>query len=100
MQLTLLNFLIGFFLMNAMPHWIMGLTKTRFLSAFGFTPQANIVYSFLNTAIALSLFVWGYGTEALLSNGVFVGAAAMLLIYYLTGKFFVDFFHNNYKEIA
>ncbi len=95
MTFSWIDFLIGFFLMNAMPHWVLGLTKTRFLSAFGFSPQANITYSFLNVAIALILFGWCYGLPAVLGNGVFVGAAAMMLIYYLTGRMFLNMFREN-----
>ena len=92
MELNSVDFLIGFLLMNAMPHWILGLTKTRMLSAFGFSPQANIAYSFLNVAVALSLFHFQYGLPSLISHGVFVGGLAMLIIYYLTGKFFINLF--------
>ena len=95
MTFTWIDFLIGFFLMNAMPHWIFGLTKTRMLSAFGFTAQANIAYSFLNVAIALILFGWRYGLPAILDNGVFVGAAAMMLIYYFTGRMFLNLFRED-----
>ena len=92
MEFTILDFLIGFFLMNAMPHWIFGITKTPMLSAFGLSPQANIAYSFLNVAIALTLFQFQYGIQTFLSSGIAVGALAMLVIYYLTGKFFVTFY--------
>ena len=92
MTFTILDFLVGFLLMNAMPHWIFGITKTRMLSAFGFSPQANIAYSFLNIAVALTLFHFQHGIQTLFSSGVAVGALAMLVIYYLTGKFFVNTF--------
>ena len=95
MQFTLLDFLIGFFLMNAMPHWLFGITKTRMLSAFGFSPQANIAYSFLNVIIALMIFHIQYGIQMLFSSGITVGVLAMLVIYYLTGKFFLNTFQKN-----
>lgn len=95
MEFTLIDFLVGFLLMNAMPHWIFGITKTRMLSAFGFSHQANIAYSFLNIAIALSLLQFQYGLTQLLNNGVVIGALAMLVIYYLTGKFFLTLFEEK-----
>ena len=98
MTFTWIDFLIGFFLMNAMPHWILGLTNTRFLSAFGFTAQANIAYSFLNVAMALLLFSWRYGIADIFSNGVFVGTAAMMLIYYLTGRMFLHMFKEEHTQ--
>lgn len=95
MEFTLIDFLIGFFLMNAMPHWLFGITRTRMLSAFGFTAQANIAYSFLNVAIAFSLFQFQYGLQQLFESGILLGAFAMLVIYYLTGKFFINLFQEN-----
>lgn len=92
MTFSWIDFLIGFFLMNAMPHWIFGLTKTRMLSAFGFTPAANISYAILNTLLAFGLLAWRYGVEAILLNGVFLGAATILIIYFITGRFFINLF--------
>ncbi|MFT7584700.1 MAG: hypothetical protein ACI9EW_001121 [Cellvibrionaceae bacterium] len=95
MEFTVINFLIGFFLMNAMPHWIFGITKTRMLSAFGFSPKANIAYSFLNVAFAAALFQFQHGLSQLMGNGIALGALAMLVIYYLTGKFFLNLFQEK-----
>ena len=86
------DFLIGLFLMNAMPHWIFGLTRTRMLSVFGFSWQANVGYAVLNTLLAFGLLIWQYGAASILTNGVFVGAATILIIYFVTGRFFINFF--------
>ena len=92
MTFNWIDFSIGCFLMNAMPHWIFGLTNTRMLSAFGFSPQANISYAALNTVVAFGLLIWRYGADSIFSHGMFMGAAAILIIYYLTGRFFINLF--------
>ena len=92
MTFNWIDFSIGCFLMNAMPHWIFGLTNTRMLSIFGFSPQANIGYAIFNTVAAFGLLIWQYGADSLLNHGIFVGAATILIIYYLTGRFFINLF--------
>jgi hypothetical protein len=81
MELTLIDFLIGFLLMNAMPHILFGLLRIRFFSAFGFSPQGNLGYGLLNIAFVLFLFHIRYGIEVLMNHGIVVGAGTMLLIY-------------------
>lgn len=92
MELTVVDFLIGFFLMNAMPHTLFGLLKIRFFSAFGFSPQGNLGYGLLNVVLALVLFHFQYGIETLLSHGIVIGAGTMLLIYLVSGRFFYNLF--------
>lgn len=95
MKLTLLDFLIGFFLMNAMPHILFGLLKIRFFSAFGFSHQGNLGYGLFNVAFALVLFHIQYGIEALTSHGIVIGAGTMLLIYLFSGRFFYNLFQER-----
>lgn len=95
MALTLVDFLIGLFLMNAMPHILFGLLKVRFLSIFGFTPLANLGYGLFNLVVALALFHSRYGIAALLTNGIVLGAGAMLVIYLMTGRFFYTLFQRR-----
>jgi len=94
MEFSIIDFLIGFTLMNAMPHLLFGLLKIRFFSAFGFSPQGNIAYAFLNIAIALALFHFQYGLSALMRHGIVLGVIAMWLIYLVTGKFFYSLFQK------
>ena len=81
MEFTFIDFLIGFFLMNAMPHILFGLLKIRFFSAFGFSPPGNMGYGLLNITVAFVLFHIHYGLETLMNHGIVVGAGTMLLIY-------------------
>ena len=97
MQLTLIDFLIGFFLMNAMPHLLCGLWGIRFLSAFGFSPAGNLGYAVLNVVIAVTLFHVQYGIGQLATHGIFIGAAAMLFIYLVTGRYFYTLFHPSHS---
>jgi hypothetical protein len=78
--------------MNAMPHFVLGVWRGRMLSAFGFGDHKNIVYAFVNFAIALDLFLWRYGLAGLARNGIFAGALAILLIYFLTGRMWFRLF--------
>ena len=95
MEFTLVDFLIGFFLMNAMPHSLFGLLKIRFLSAFGFSPHGNIGYGLLNIAVALVLFHFQYGIQELMNHGIVLGTGAMLLIYLVSGRFFYNLFQHR-----
>lgn len=85
--MSLTDFFIGFFLMNAMPHFVLGIWKGRMLSAFGFSPTANVVYGLVNFSLASGLFVSSYGLSGLAQHGIFAGALTILLIYLLTAQF-------------
>ena len=95
MELTLFTFLIGFFLMNAMPHLLFGLLRIRFFSLFGFSAAGNLAYAAFNIAMAMLLFHLEVGLSNLINNGVVLGAGAMLLIYLITGRFFYNLFNKN-----
>ncbi len=94
MELNILDFLIGFFLMNAMPHVLFGKLKIRFLSGFGFGDRANLAYAAASIVVVLVLFHIRYGIQNLLSNGIVLGAGTMILIYFLT----ITFFHNLFRR--
>ncbi|WP_420628089.1 hypothetical protein [Candidatus Leptofilum sp.] len=91
--MTLIDFLTGFFLMNAMPHLLVGLFEIRFLSAFGYKPMANLGYALLNVVVALLLFHVQHSIQALSTHGILLGALAMLFIYLVTGRYFYNRFH-------
>jgi len=83
--------------MNAMPHMIFGLIRLRFLSLFGFSALGNLLYSLVNIGAAGALYHHQYGINALLMDGVTLGALALLSIYLLTGRFFVALFQEKTK---
>ena len=97
-NVDIIDFIIGLTLMNAMPHFILGIWKGRMLSAFGFGDIKNILYGILNFAVSIGLFLYRHGTEALFKNGIYAGALLLLLIYFLTGQFWYFIFHKKYYE--
>lgn len=81
--------------MNAMPHFVLGVWKGRMFSAFGIGNKQNIYYGLLNFAASLGLFIYQYGIEKLLNNGIYFGAVVLLVIYFLTGQFWYNLFKKN-----
>ncbi len=94
-QFNSIDFLIGFFLMNAMPHMLFGLIRLRFLSLFGFSSGGNLLYALVNLGAAGGLYHYQYGINAILRDGIALGAMAILLIYLITGRFLVIFFQDK-----
>lgn len=90
--MNITDFFIGFFLMNAMPHFVLGVWGGRMFSAFGFGDKQNIAYSFLNASISIGLFLYTYGFEGLKAHGIYSGALLILIIYFITGHFFRNLF--------
>src|SRR5690349_17350262 len=96
--MDIVDFIIGLTLMNAMPHFVLGIWKGRMFSAFGFGDLQNISYGLLNAAISLGLFLYKHGPEQLLVNGIYTGALTLLVIYFLTGRFWYSIFHERYYD--
>lgn len=94
-EFTITDFLIGFFLMNAMPHFIFGITKTRMLSLFGYSAAGNIGYALAQITAALIIFHIQYGINELLASGIFLGALTIMVIYLISGKLFVNAFRKK-----
>ncbi|MBV1860189.1 MAG: hypothetical protein KUG77_17380 [Nannocystaceae bacterium] len=90
--MSILDVLTGFFLMNAMPHFVLGIWKGRMLSLFGMSPTANILYGLLNFAVSLSLFAWAHGLSGLADHGIYGGALTVLVIYVVTARFWERLF--------
>jgi len=90
--MSVLDILAGFFLMNAMPHFVLGVWKGRMLSLFGMSPTANIAYGLLNFVASISIVSWTYALKGLAEHGMYVGALGVLLIYFVTAHFFQRLF--------
>lgn len=93
--MTIIDFIIGATLMNAMPHLVLGIWKGRMFSAFGFGDKQNIAYGVLCLVISVSLYSYQYGVSAILDNGIYTGALALLLIYFTSGQFWYKLFNRN-----
>ncbi len=89
------DILAGFFLMNAMPHFVLGIWRGRMLSLFGMRPAANIAYGLLNATASVTIMLSVHGLEGLLSRGIYVGALGVLLIYFATGRFWQRLFAKD-----
>ena len=99
MQLNILDFLTGFFLMNAMPHMIFGIIRLRFLSLFGFSALGNLLYAVVNVAIAGSIYHYQYDITSIKQDGILLGALTILVIYLATGRILVGLFQERHKPI-
>ena len=93
--MDLIDLLIGVLLMNPLPHFIFGITKTRFLGLFGFSPNGNIAYAALQFVICLLLFHFKYNLLSILENGLFVGGLTVLILYFGLGKLMLNRFNKN-----
>ncbi len=91
--MNIIDFLIGFTLMNAMPHFVLGVWKGRMLSAFGFGNTQNMAYGLLCFALSIGLFMYKYGFNKIFENGIYAGAVAILVIYFTTGWFWHRLFN-------
>ncbi|WP_309366693.1 hypothetical protein [Sphingobacterium sp.] len=81
-----LDFFVAVLLANAIPHFIFGLAKVRFLGLFGYTATGNICYALFQFAIAICLFIYQYGIAKLFANGFVLGTMLVLLLYFIFGR--------------
>ncbi|MEM8887598.1 MAG: hypothetical protein AAGD28_06395 [Bacteroidota bacterium] len=81
-----------------MLHTLLGYWKGRMLSAFGYGDKQNIAYGALNLVISLSLYLYKHGVDHLLSNGIYLGAVAVLLIVLVFGRFLYQMFNPSQKS--
>jgi len=95
MPTTILDFIIGATLMNAMPHLVLGIWKGRMFSIFGFGNKQNIAYGSLCLIASISLYIYNHGLEKMLEDKIYCGALALLLIYFITGKFWYWLFNKR-----
>lgn len=94
-MVVFLDFIIGFLLMNSLPHFVLGLTKTRFLGMFGYRPIANIWYAVAQFVLALVLFHLNHGIETILTNGIFLGATCTGFLFLIFGKTIMKFYQKK-----
>lgn len=93
-----IDFIIGLTLINTIPHFVLGIWKGRMFSGLGFGNTNNILYGVLNFVVSISLFIYTYGVEGLLENGIYLGALFVLISYFLVGKLCYTYFHKKYYQ--
>lgn len=99
MKLNVLDFLTGFFLVNAMPHLIFGIIRLRFLSLFGFSALGNLLYALVNIAAAGAIYHFQYDILSMKQDGILLGALTIIVIYAITGRFFVSLFQPRHEPV-
>ena len=96
MNSYIIDFIIGLTLINTIPHFVLGLWKGRMFSGLGFGNRQNILYGLLNFLTSISLFIYQYGFEGLIDNGIYSGALFVIFSYFLVGKLCYRHFHEKY----
>jgi len=66
------------------------------LTAVGFGNSKNILYALVNLGISVGLFLYRYGLETLMSNGIYVGGLTVALAFVILGKPMCKIFHDNF----
>jgi len=94
----ILDFIIGLTLINTIPHFVLGVWKGRMFSGLGFGNANNIGYGILNFIISVSLFLYKYGVQGILKNGIYLGALFVLLCYFAACKLCYTYFHKRYHD--
>jgi hypothetical protein len=59
-QTAVFSFFAGIFGANATPHFVKGITKERFPTAFGGSPVINVVVGWLGFLLAGALAYWAH----------------------------------------
>ncbi|RKE52640.1 hypothetical protein DFQ12_2882 [Sphingobacterium detergens] len=90
-----IDFFIAVLIANAIPHFIFGIAKIRFLGLFGYSPTGNICYALLQCIIALLLFSYQYGITNIYTNPVILGGLTVLLLYFVFGRLLINKFHKK-----
>lgn len=93
-MMNILDFLIGATLMNSMPHFILGIWKGKMLSGFGMGNRQNILWGLVNFVASIGLFIAKYGIEGLFTNPIYLGAAFILVVFFITSGFWYRYFYK------
>ena len=93
--MNITDFLIGLTLMNAMPHFILGIWKGKMLSGFGTGNTQNILWGLSNFILSIGLFIYKYGLKGLIENQIYLGAAFILVTFFITSVFWYRFYNKG-----
>lgn len=92
--MNIVDLLIGLTLMNAMPHYILGIWKGKMLSGFGTGNIQNIVWGLCNFLASISLFIYRYGLKGILENQIYLGAVIILITFFFTSGFWYNYYNK------
>lgn len=93
--MNIIDFIIGALIVNSLAHTIFGITKTRYLGLFGYSPKGNIAYGVLQLAVVIILLIANYKYGEILQNGFVIGGLFVLLLFLLFGKFSLKLFSEK-----
>ncbi len=91
---SFVDFIVGFLMMASMSHVVMSRADIRFPSAFGYHSKANLIHGLLAAFIAIGIYFFSYGFNAMINNGLLIGAFDLLLAYALFGRML----HNKIQK--
>lgn len=92
--MNIIDLLIGLTLMNAMPHYVLGVWKAKMLSGFGTGNTKNIIWGLCNFALSIGLFVYTYGFEGFVKNQMYTGALIVLVTFFFTSPFWYKHYNK------
>ena len=90
--MNFIEFLIGGLVANGLVHFIVGITKVKFLGLFNYSPKENVWYGILQFVVAIGLILFHYSFQELLSNGLLIGALSVFIAFLIFGPFLVRFY--------
>jgi len=93
----LIDFLIGFFAVNALPHYLFGRMKIGILSLFGYSSIGNLGYSCLCLITSVGLFSYKYGLSSLSEHMILCGALFVVVCYMLVWDVVCHFLRHDSK---
>jgi len=77
----LIDFLIGLFAVNALPHFLFGRLNLGVLSLFGYSAKANLCYSAFCLVLSLGLFAYQHGYSTMSDHMMLMGALFVVVSY-------------------
>jgi hypothetical protein len=89
-----IDFIIGALLMNAMPHFILGIWKGKMLSGFGVGNSRNIVWGIVNFVASVSLFIYQYTLHGFKEHVMYTGAVFIMVTFFCTSYFWYRYFNK------
>jgi hypothetical protein len=92
--MNIIDLLIGLTLMNAMPHYILGVWKGKMLSGFGTGNTKNIVWGLCNFGLSVGLFIYQYGFDGFVTHQMYTGALIVLVTFFFTSPFWYKYFNK------
>ena len=98
--MKIIDLLIGITLMNAMPHYVLGVWKAKMLSGFGLGHSRNIVWGLLNVLASVTLFIYQYGVKGLIENQIYLGALIILVTFLFSSWFWYRLYYKNGNEVS